>query len=106
MGLAMMSFLHLYLKYTQPLFIQGLMGLKNAYDARLVQIYIFGKPAEGDLKRPFKTSGGFFSGAFSSSLFCHLLAAQRPFQGAGGEPATDKAAIDEAEKKVGPKKDE
>ncbi|KAL5485920.1 PHO88 [Sanghuangporus weigelae] len=87
MGLAMMAFLHLYLKYTQPLFIQGLMGLKNVYDAKVVQIHIIGKPAEGDLKRPFKVAAGLLSGA-------------------GGEPATDKAAIDEAEKKVGPKKDE
>lgn len=32
------------------------------------------------------------------TLLCSLVA--------GGEPQTDKAAIDEAEKKVGPKKDE
>lgn len=67
-GLAMMGFLHVYMNYTQPLFIQGLMGLKNVYDAKPVQIYIFGKPAEGDLKRPFKASGGMFGGAFSLSL--------------------------------------
>lgn len=64
----MMGFLHVYMHYTQPLFIQGLMGLKNVYDAKPVQIYIFGKPAEGDLKRPFKASGGMFGGAFSFSL--------------------------------------
>ncbi|KAH8118153.1 inorganic phosphate transporter [Phellopilus nigrolimitatus] len=87
MGLAMMVFLHLYMNYTQPLFIQALMGLKNLFDAKPVAIHIFGKPAEGDLKRPFKAGASMFGGA-------------------GGEPATDKAAIDEAEKKVGPKKDE
>jgi hypothetical protein len=64
MGVAMMTFLHLYLKYTQPLFIQGLMGLKGLYEAKPVALYIFGKPAEGDLKRPFKQPPGIFGGMF------------------------------------------
>lgn len=46
-------------RYTQPLFIQALMGIKNLYDAKPVAIYVFGKPAEGDLKRPFKIAGMF-----------------------------------------------
>lgn len=50
------------IRYTQPLFIQSLMGLKNLYDSKLVMIYILGKPAEGDLKRPFKGSGGMMGG--------------------------------------------
>ena len=58
----MMAFLHLYMKFTQPLFIQGLMGLKALYDAKLVQIHILGRPAEGDLQRPFKAGGGLFGG--------------------------------------------
>jgi len=78
--------MHLYLKYTQPLFMQALMGLKGVYDAKPVAIHIFGKPAEGDLKRPFKSGGGMF--------------------GASADPATDRAAIEEAEKKVGSKKDD
>jgi len=86
MGIAMMAFLHGYLRYTQPLFIQALMGVKGLYDAKVVKIYILGQPAEGELKRPFKASGGLF--------------------GAMGAPQTDKAAIDEAEKRVGSKKDE
>ncbi|KAH9926524.1 inorganic phosphate transporter [Amylocystis lapponica] len=85
-GIAMMCFLHGYMGYTQPLFIQALMGVKNLYDAKPVAIYIVGKPAEGDLKRPFKAAGGMF--------------------GAATEPQTDKATIDEAEKRVGGKKDE
>jgi len=80
----MMGFLHIYMKFNPPLFIQALMGLKGLYDAKPVAIYIFGKPAEGDLKRPWKAGGSFFG---------------------GGEPQTDKAAIDAAEKKV-QKKDE
>lgn len=47
--------------YTQPLFIQALMGLKTLYDAKPVSIHLLGKPAEGDLKRPFKV-GGMFGG--------------------------------------------
>ncbi|KAH9846278.1 inorganic phosphate transporter [Lenzites betulinus] len=84
MGVAMMAFMHLYLGYTQPLFIQALMGLKTLYDAKLVSIHLLGKPAEGDLKRPFKAGGMF---------------------GATSDPQTDKAAIDEAEKKIGKKDD-
>jgi hypothetical protein len=47
------------MKYTQPLFIQALMGLKNLYDAKPVAIHLLGKPAEGDLKRPFKAASMF-----------------------------------------------
>jgi len=83
-GIAMMAGLHGYMGYTQPLFIQALMGLKNLYDAKPVSIHILNQPAEGELKRPFK----------SASLF-----------GAMGGPQTDKAAIDEAEKKVGKKEE-
>lgn len=68
MGIAMMAFLHGYLKYTQPLFVQSLMGLKGVWDAKPVHIHIFGKPAEGDLKRPFKAAPGMFGGAFF--VFC------------------------------------
>ncbi|GLB40123.1 putative inorganic phosphate transporter [Lyophyllum shimeji] len=86
MGIAMMAFMHLYLKYTQPLFIQALMGLKNLYDAKLVAIHVLGQKAEGELKRPFKTPGMF--GAAPTG------------------PATDAASIAEAEKRVGGKKEE
>ncbi|KAF8476497.1 inorganic phosphate transporter Pho88 [Gautieria morchelliformis] len=86
MGVAMMGFLHIYMKYTQPLFVQALMGLKNLYEAKPVVIHILGRKAEGDLKRPFKGAPSMF--------------------GAAGQPATDKAAIDEAEKRVGGSKEE
>ncbi|KAF9474944.1 PHO88-related membrane protein [Pholiota conissans] len=84
MGIAMMGVMHIYFHFTQPLFIQALMGIKNLYDAKPVSIYILGKPATGDLKRPFK----------AASMF-----------GPATGPATDAAAIAEAEKRVG-KKDE
>ncbi|KAG6327751.1 hypothetical protein ID866_11337 [Astraeus odoratus] len=81
----MMTFFHLYLKYTQPLFVQALMGLKNLYDAKPVAIHILGQPADGDLKRPWK--------------------AQTMFGPAPG-PQTDSASITEAEKKIGSKKED
>ena len=67
----MMGFLHLYMKYTQPLFIQGIMALKGLYDAKLIQIHIFGKPATGDLKRPFKAGGGLFGQLL---ILCSVIA--------------------------------
>ncbi|PPR08229.1 hypothetical protein CVT24_001305 [Panaeolus cyanescens] len=84
MGILMMGVMHLYFKFTQPLFIQALMGLKNLYDAKTVAIHLFGKAPTGELKRPFKVA----------SMF-----------GAATGPQTDAAAIAEAEKRV-TKKDE
>lgn len=73
LGIAMMAVMHGYFRYTQPLFIQALMGLKGLYDAKLVAIYILGKPAEGDLARPFKVPsmfGGSFFPFSSRTLPC------------------------------------
>lgn len=67
-GIAMMAFFHIYMKYTQPLFIQALMGVKNLYDAKVVAIHILGKAADGDLKRPFKAASMF---GRTSTLFLH-----------------------------------
>lgn len=63
----MMAFLHLYLKYTQPLFVQAIMGIKGLYEAKTVKIHILGQAAEGDLKRPFKGPAGMFGGASTSA---------------------------------------
>ncbi len=62
MGVAMMAFMHLYLKYTNPLLIQSIIPLKGLFEANLTKIYLFGQPATGDLKRPFKAGAGFMSG--------------------------------------------
>ena len=43
------------------------MGLKGLYESKLVALYIFNKPAEGDLKRPFKQAPGLFGGEFHSA---------------------------------------
>jgi len=85
MGVAMMGFLHLYMKYNPPLFVQALMAVKAVYEAKEVTIHILNKPAVGDLKRPFK-AGGMFGGA--------------------ADPVTDAASIKEAESKPGSKKED
>lgn len=61
-GMAMMAFMHLYMKYTNPLLVQSIIPLKSALESNLAKIYIWGQPASGDLKRPFKTGGGLMSG--------------------------------------------
>ncbi|KAL2759807.1 hypothetical protein ACRALDRAFT_1060203 [Sodiomyces alcalophilus JCM 7366] len=62
MGMVMMAFMHLYMKYTNPLLVQSIIPLKSALESNLAKIYIWGQPASGDLKRPFKTGGGLMGG--------------------------------------------
>ena len=69
--MAMMAFLHIYLKYSQPLFVQGIMAFKSLYEAKIVKIHVLGQNADGDLKRPFKAAGGLFGGASCSRLSHH-----------------------------------
>lgn len=76
----MMGFLHGYMKYTQPLFIQGILGVKNALDSKPAKVWLFGNEAKGDLKRPWK--------------------AANPF-GMGDEVKTDAASVKQAEKSIG-----
>ncbi|CAI4059837.1 hypothetical protein SUVZ_04G3200 [Saccharomyces uvarum] len=78
-GMAMMGFMHLYLQYTNPLFMQSISPVKGALEHNEVKIHLFGKPATGDLKRPFK----------AASLFGGM--------GQSG-PKTDKKSIEEAER--------
>ena len=54
MGVAMMGFMHLYMKYTNPLLIQSIIPLKGAFESNIVKVYVYGKPAVGELKRPWK----------------------------------------------------
>lgn len=63
--------------------IQSILPLKGVFEANLVKIHLFGTPASGDLKRPFKAA----SGGFMSAM-----------QGGGGEIKTDKASIEAAER--------
>ncbi|CAG7849620.1 Inorganic phosphate transport protein PHO88 AltName: Full=Phosphate metabolism protein PHO88 [Serendipita indica DSM 11827] len=101
MGVAMMGFMHFYMKFTQPLFIQGLMGIKNLLEAKPVALYIFNKPAEGDLKRPFKQPPGLLAVSCPLYLLEYLIL----ITFAASNPATDKASIDAAEGKPKPKEE-
>lgn len=80
-SIAMMGFMHVYMKYTNPLVMQSVSTVKSALETNIVKIHLFGQPASGDLKRPFKAAPGFL----------------QALQGAAGEPKTDKASIDAAE---------
>jgi len=62
MGVLMMGVMHFYFKYTNPLLIQSIIPLKGALEANLVKIHLWGQPAAGDLKRPFKAAAGFMQG--------------------------------------------
>jgi hypothetical protein len=62
MGVGMMAVMHFYFKYTNPLLIQSIIPVKGALESNLVKIYLYGQPASGDLKRPFKQAAGFMSG--------------------------------------------
>lgn len=79
-GLAMMGFMHIYMKYTNPLVMQSISSLKGALESNIVKIHLFGTPATGDLKRPFKAAPGFLEA----------------LTGAGGVQ-TDKASVGAAE---------
>lgn len=54
-GVAMMAFMHLYMKYTNPLFMQCLNPIKGALEHNVTRINLWGAKAEGDLQRPFKS---------------------------------------------------
>ncbi|GMM35666.1 Snd3 protein [Saccharomycopsis crataegensis] len=58
-GLAMTGFMHLYMKYTNPLLMQSLSPLKGAVEANIVKIHLFGKQPINDLARPFKAASLF-----------------------------------------------
>ena len=72
--------MHLYFKYTNPLLIQSIIPLKGAFEGNLVKIHVLGYPATGDLKRPWKQSGGLMSAM------------------GAGEIKTDKKSIEQAER--------
>jgi hypothetical protein len=78
MGVGMMGVMHLYFKYTNPLLIQSIIPLKGLVESNLSKIYVFGQPAIGELKRPWKASGG--------------------LMGMGGEAKADRKTVEEAEK--------
>ncbi|RKO84418.1 inorganic phosphate transporter Pho88, partial [Blyttiomyces helicus] len=45
--------------YLRPLLLQSILGIKAILALQLVQIHILGRPAIGELARPFKTASPF-----------------------------------------------
>ncbi|KAF9431842.1 hypothetical protein BGZ76_011632 [Entomortierella beljakovae] len=58
-SLALMIFLHFQFGVIRPLIVQSILPLKNVFDSKWAQIHLFDKPAEGDLKRPWKAESPF-----------------------------------------------
>lgn len=79
MGVGMMAFMHLYMGYTNPLLVQSILPVKSVFEANLTKVHMLGKPAVGELKRPWKAAAGFMGMG-------------------GGEVKTDKASIEAAER--------
>lgn len=80
-SLAMTAFMHLYMKFANPLVIQSVSPIKAIFENPEVKINLLNEPATGDLKRPFKKDAGLFGAA----------------TGQGGVK-TDKASIEKAER--------
>ncbi len=78
MGCAMVGFMHLYLGYTNPLVIQSILPLKNALESNMAKLWVWGQPATGDLKRPFKAPPGLFGAAGQAVLRPTRLPSRRP----------------------------
>lgn len=78
-GLAMTGFMHLYMKFANPLVMQSISPIKGALESNIVKIHLLNKPAVGDLKRPFKAAPSLLS-SFT-----------------GGDVKTDKSSIAKAE---------
>lgn len=77
-GMAMMGFMHIYMKYTNPLLIQSIIPVKGAIESNLFKVHVLGRPASGDLKRPWKQGGFMNMGQ--------------------GDVVSDKKAVEQAEK--------
>ncbi|KAF9275681.1 hypothetical protein BGZ68_010589 [Mortierella alpina] len=83
-GLALMVFLHFQFGVIRPLVVQSILPVKNALQSKFAQVHLFNKPAEGDLRRPWKADNPF--AALSGN-------AEEP-----QSEAAEKAAIKKAEK--------
>ncbi|KAI9323221.1 inorganic phosphate transporter [Dichotomocladium elegans] len=69
-SIIMISAMHWYFNFTQPLVMQSIVPLKNLLTHKVALIYLWGDAAEGDLKRPFKAESPFaalMGGGSSSS---------------------------------------
>jgi len=53
-GIMIVGFVHYKWGYVQPLILQSIFPFKTVFSQKVVQVYLFGKAATGDLKRPWK----------------------------------------------------
>ncbi|KAI9275945.1 inorganic phosphate transporter Pho88 [Phascolomyces articulosus] len=58
-SILMISAMHWYFKFTQPLVLQSILPIKNLLTHKVALIHLWGDAPEGDLKRPFKTESPF-----------------------------------------------
>ncbi|KAI9496877.1 inorganic phosphate transporter Pho88 [Zychaea mexicana] len=79
-SILMISAMHWYFKFTQPLVLQSILPVKNLLTHKVALIHLWGDAPEGDLKRPFK----------SESPFAALLG------GAGGNDTTESSSSTDA----------
>ncbi|WOO86161.1 SRP-independent targeting protein 3 [Vanrija pseudolonga] len=84
-GIAFMAFLHLYMGYIPPLFVQALTTIKGTLESNEVKLHLWGSKPEGELSRPFKTAPGFLE----------------QLTGNAAGPQTDAASIKAVEKAGG-----
>lgn len=83
MGVGMMAVMHIYFKYTNPLLIQSIIPVKGAFESNLAKVHLWGKPASGELKRPWK-AGGFMQGGDLKTDKKSIEAAEKNSRGGGG----------------------
>ncbi|KAJ3160458.1 hypothetical protein HDU86_000792 [Geranomyces michiganensis] len=55
-SLGMIALMHFKFGYVRPLLLQSVLGLKSLYEAQLVQVHVLGRPAAGELARPWKVA--------------------------------------------------
>ncbi|KAK9764622.1 phosphate transporter (Pho88) [Basidiobolus ranarum] len=58
-SVGILCFIHYKWEYVQPLFLQSILPLKSFFESKLFKVHILNKPAEGDLKRPWKAESPF-----------------------------------------------
>ncbi|KAF9352451.1 hypothetical protein BGX26_009737 [Mortierella sp. AD094] len=57
--LALMVFMHFKFGVIRPLIIHSILPIKNVFESKWAQVHLLGKPAVGDLARPWKADNPF-----------------------------------------------
>ncbi|KAJ3043471.1 hypothetical protein HK097_001738 [Rhizophlyctis rosea] len=78
-GVAIIALMHLKWGYTRPLLLQSILGLRTVTQTPLFKIYILGKPASGELARPW-TKGGLTGAPAAAPTQKELKAKERKEQ--------------------------